>query len=362
MRQIRVLGLKVRFRTLKYWPLQAEASFALIGITYPGCLQRMLHGSARAFSITLTDIISEAIAIKEQSLSTSAPTVGAQCAHHLGLLRHKSDTQRRDSLAYLTTVMSTHPPSLPLPVSATTVIPAAQPLMTDRSNAVRQQLLKLLQSLPKDDIAYQADKLQLHIRVGMTHIATDVRFFALDVLEWLLGVAGEEVVSCAGGWMKTLKSFMVLLCWQSDNLNSKWSTLKSSGKTGDEAKLVVKLMTSLTSFLRVGLLPPLQTTAADMYPPTFPLTDAWHHAPPHVIGVSNPFARLNLFGPPRDEESEMYESREDRQRIFRKRVETQIIAGLEQATMGGGQMGRAAAQLRKVVNEGMADCRHTRQD
>jgi pre-rRNA-processing protein IPI1 len=70
---------------------------------------------------------------------------------------------------------------------------------------------------------------------------------------------------------------------------------------------------------------------------------------------SNAYAHLNLFGAARDEEAEMYEDREDRQRLFRDRAEAAIIAGLEQATKGGGELGRAGAQLRKAVKEGMAD-------
>jgi pre-rRNA-processing protein IPI1 len=70
---------------------------------------------------------------------------------------------------------------------------------------------------------------------------------------------------------------------------------------------------------------------------------------------SNAYAHLNLFGSTRDEEAEMYEDREDRQRVFHDRVEAAVVAGMEQATKGGGELGRAAAQLRKVLKEGMAD-------
>lgn len=70
---------------------------------------------------------------------------------------------------------------------------------------------------------------------------------------------------------------------------------------------------------------------------------------------SSAYTHLNLFGATRDEDAEMYEDREDRQRVFHDRAEAALAAGLEQATKGGGELGRAATQLRKIVKEGMAD-------
>lgn len=295
-----------------------------------------------------------AIALKQQSLSANAPTVEAQCAHHLGLLNHKSDTQRRDSLAYLTTVISTHPPNVPLPQPSSVIIPTVQRLILDGSNAVRQQLLKLLQSLPKDDIAGHTDQLLLHTRAGMTHLSTEIRLFALEVLEWLLAAAGDDVVSCAGGWVKTLKCFLSLLGWKND-ASSKWSSTRSFGRSSStESKVQVKQMNALTAFLRAGLLHSQTTSAVRGGADYFPLWQTEHHV---LSERSNLYAHLNLFGAARDEEAEMYEDREDRQRVFHDRAEASIVAGLEQAIRGGGEPGRAAAQLRKVLKEGMVDYR-----
>jgi pre-rRNA-processing protein IPI1 len=293
-------------------------------------------------------LIQEAIALKQQSLSTVAPTLEAQCAHHLGLLNHKSDAQRRESLAYLTTAIISNPPTVPLPQPSSVIIPTAQRLILDGSNSVRQQLLKLLQSLPQRDIASHADQLLLHTRAAMTHLATEIRVFGLDVLEWLLGVTGDEVVSCAGGWVKMLKCFLSLLGWQSE-ATSKWSAAKSYGKA--DSKIQSRQMTALTVFLRAGLFH-AQATTSVLSESNFPLWQTEHHG---VSERSNAYAHLNLFGATRDEEAEMYEDREDRQRVFHDRAETAVVAGLEQATKGGGELGRAAAQLRKVVKEGMAD-------
>lgn len=238
---------------------------------------------------------------------------------------------------------------MPLPQPSSVIIPVAQKLILDGSNSVRQQLLKLLQSLPPLDIASHADQLLLHTRAAMTHLATEIRLFGLDVLEWLLAVAGDEVVSCAGGWVKMLKCFLSLLGWQSE-ASSKWSTARSYGKA--DTKMQVKQMNALTSFLRAGLSHRQTIAPVDISDSNFPLWHTQHHV---LSERSNVYAHLNLFGAAREEEAEMYEDREDRQRLFRDRAEAAIVAGLEQATKGGGELGRAGAQLRKAVKEGMAD-------
>ncbi|KAJ4368961.1 rRNA processing protein [Neocucurbitaria cava] len=303
----------------------------------------------KAANSTSTSFRAKSISLKQQALSTSAPTLEAQCAHHLGLLNHKSDTQRKESLAFLTSAITSNPPNTPLPQPSSVIIPAVQRLVLDGSNNVRQQLLKLLQSLPQVDIASHTDQLLLHTRAAMTHLAAEIRVFGLEVLEWLLGVAGDEVVSCAGGWVKMLKCFLSLLSWQSEE-SSKWSTAKSYGKA--DSKIQVKQMNALTSFLRIGLYHAQAVASVTGGDSNFPLWQTEHHV---LSGRSNAYAHLNLFGAARDEEAEMYEDREDRQRVFHDRAEAAVVAGLEQATKGGGELGRAAAQLRKVIKEGMAD-------
>ncbi|KAJ4356005.1 rRNA processing protein [Didymosphaeria variabile] len=312
----------------------------------------------KAANSTDTSFKAKAIALKQQSLSTNAPTVEAQCAHQISLLNHKSDAQRRDSLAYLTTVISTHPPGSPLPQPASVIIPAIQRLVLDGSNSVRQQMLKLVQSLPKTDIASHTDSLLLHTRAGLTHLSTDIRTFALDMLEWLLSVAGDEVVSCAGGWAKTLKCFLSLLGWQTQ-VGDKWSAIRTYGRGASDAKVQAKQMNTLTTFLRAGLIQPTEIVAVGAGTSNFPLWQTEHHV---LSERSSAFAHLNLYGATRDEEAEMYEDREDRQRVFHELAEGAIAAGIEQSTKGGGELGRAGAHLCKAMKEGMADFHRVDED
>ena len=64
-----------------------------------------------------------AIVLTQQSLHLSAPTSNATFTHNLSLLSAKSDSQRRDSLAYLTTTISSRPVNSPLPQPVSVILP-----------------------------------------------------------------------------------------------------------------------------------------------------------------------------------------------------------------------------------------------
>jgi len=153
--------------------------------------------------------------------------------------------------------------------------------------------------------------------------------------------------------VKTLKCFLGLLGWETDS-TGKWSAPKATlGKAGSQGKLLVRQIASLGLFVRAGLV--LSSTGSDVLNGSwsgFPLA----HVEQHMITQrSYVFRHLNLFSTPRNDDAAMYEDREDRQRVFNEKAEAAIVAGLEQAKKSGGEVGRAAAQLRKAVLEGMAD-------
>ena len=215
---------------------------------------------------------------------------------------------------------------------------------------MRAQLIKLLRLLSAGEVEDHVDQLLLYIRAGMTHLAADVRVTAIELLDWLLEVSGQETVSCAGGWVKTLKCFLAVLGWQNGDGAVKWSGSRASfGKAGSEGKALVKNLTVLASFLRVGLLSAVEDTEENL-PTTFPIWNAHDHTLPKH---SNGFTHLNLFGAPRDAESEMYEDRQERQRVFHTSFQKSIDRGLEAAKKEGGEVGRAAAAVVKAVTEGL---------
>ena len=255
-------------------------------------------------------------------------------------------------MAYLTSAVTFEP--LPQPLAV--IIEKIRPLLLDGSQPVRQQLNKLLRALPAEGVPNNVGSLILHIRAALTHLSNDVRMTALEAFEWLLVAAGEEAVGAAGAWVKTLKCFLSLLGWQqhqeSKDVVSKWSTVKQArARPAGGDKLFVKQLQTFALFLDIGLGNKKQR-GLEQQPNTFPL---WHTQYHMLSTRSNPYGFLNLFGAPRDEESEAYGDWGSRQRIFKKLAFSQVGDGLEQARREGGEVGRAAATLRRTVDKGMRD-------
>ncbi|KAI7112572.1 hypothetical protein KC352_g35345, partial [Hortaea werneckii] len=103
---------------------------------------------------TDTSFSAKSIVFKQQSVSSGPRDTGALFNHNLSLLASKNETQRRDALQYLTTacMLAQSPEGEGLPQPASAVVAKAQALILDGNGGVRSQLLKLLKSLPVDEI------------------------------------------------------------------------------------------------------------------------------------------------------------------------------------------------------------------
>lgn len=225
------------------------------------------------------------------------------------------------------------------------------PLITDGYTSVRGQLIKLFRALTPAEVGPHVEKALMYARAGMTHLSADIRSDTLNVMEWLLDVAGEEVVSCPGGWMKTLNSFSAMLGWNysiGTATGSQGWTMASKATLGSTkgGTLQARGITILARFLQAGFKPDTQT----VYNPQS-YWDNIYRLPKRP----NPFAYLNLFGPARDEEGEMYPDRESRQRVFYARWNKSIAKGLSEAKQEGGTVGRAASLLDQALMVGMGD-------
>lgn len=233
------------------------------------------------------------------------------------------------------------------------LLPKLLPLTLDGSHGVRTQLLKLLRALPSNDVDDHIEQVLLYIRAGITHLAADIRSTTLDILAWALDCGGNALVSCAGGWVKTLNSLMAMQGWPSESNSGAWSSGRASfGKSDYEDKALVKSLNIMAALLRVGFEESTHEDGADALVHGFPLVDTALHL---ISKRTNCFAHLGLFGLIRDEETQTYEGREDRQRIFHQRFQGSIGHGLEIAKQKGGEVGRAAASVQKVITEGMKD-------
>lgn len=289
-----------------------------------------------------------AIVVNQQTLAADGTDPVEQFKQNLSLaVNAKSDNQRRDALAYITNQLSANPPNNPVGTSG--VLTKLLPVLSDSSASVRTQLLKLFRALPPAEVAPNVEKILMYIRGGMTHLSNDIRSDTLNVLEWLLDVAGQETVSCPGGWLKTLNSFSSMLGWNpnvgSAASNKGWTSASKAAlgtKKGPEAQ--VRQIQVLAKFLQTGFRPE---------PPVPYNPMAYWDNIYRLPQTPNPFAYLNLFGAPRDEDSEMYPDRVSRQRVFDEKWRAAISAGMTGAKKEGGTVGRAAAALDRALGEGL---------
>ncbi|KAE8145818.1 Pre-rRNA-processing protein ipi1 [Aspergillus avenaceus] len=310
-------------------------------------------------NFTDTSFKTKGITLTQQSLTLNAPTSNSQFSHHLSLLSSKSDSQRRDSLAHLTTSITARPVTSPLPQPVSVILPTLLPLILDANTGVRTQLLKLFRSLPAPDVQDHVLQLLPYIRAGMTHLAADIRVSAVEVLTWLVDVAGPEVVSCAGGWIKTLNCFLSVLGWHTEE-SAKWSANRASfGKSGSKGTPMMKVLIALGEFLNAGIGAPEPTDVEMGDSEQTPGVSNWEFpvglAAVHMVpDTASPYAYLNLFGQPRDAEGEMYETWEDRYRVFSTRFMSAVERGVENARKEGGELGRAISGVSKVLKESSA--------
>lgn len=315
----------------------------------------------KADNFTDTSFKSKTIIVNKQSLRISAPTHSSQFTHYFSVASNsKNDSQRRDALSFLISHLSSLPANSELPLPTSVLLPKLLPLVLDGSGSIRTQLLKLFRLFPRNDIAERIENSLLYIRAGMTHLSLDIRTDALAFLEWLLEVAEEEVVGCAGGWFKVLKCFMSIMGWAATTETSKWTfaikaTFPKAGKAYPYQLLV------FSKFLKAGLIESehvirlaelRRSERLNQSISIFPVVDSHFNMIPTV---SNAYAHLNLFGKPRDEEGEAYCDRKARQRVFNNYFLLDIQTGVKTARKDGGEIGRAAAALDEVLRKGMAD-------
>ncbi|KIV85516.1 hypothetical protein PV11_01204 [Exophiala sideris] len=307
--------------------------------------QKLKVGKARpkAENHTDTSFRSKAITLG-QHLDINAPSQTAVFVHQVSLLNSRSDASRKDALGYLTTYVASLSPARNLPVTTSSFLSSLCPLILDGSAGVRNQLLKLFQALPKEDIRDSVAKILPYMRAGMTHLSREIRLTAIDFLSHLIQVAGAELVSCAGGWYQTLECFTTVLGWRSTD-SSKWAANKAS--FAGDVKSTARIMQVLAEFLQAGLATTdVSVSGANTLALDFPL---WQTSAFAIPSKSNAYAYLNLFGTPQDDEKQMLDDREDRLRVYVNQFQALLLAGIDAAKKEGGELGRASSFLAKAL-------------
>lgn len=280
----------------------------------------------------------------QQSLFETAPDYVQKFRHNLSLAAtSSSDRQRRDALNYLTSQLVAGPSNNP--VGTREVLVKLLPLIPSPSSGVGAQLLKLLRCLPGDEVRIHAEEVLRWIRVGMTHLSAEVSLGSLAVLDWLLEIAADEAVSCPGGWVMTLNSFCAMMGWSKAG-NSGWTSAPKMGVRTKDSSSYAQQLSTLARFLQAGL--KAEDTISESQ-------NQYWDCLYRLDRTRDPFAYINIFGKRRDEDGEMYQDRESRQRVFHRRYASLVRAGTEQAKREGGAPGRAATLLERVLQEGAGD-------
>ena len=193
--------------------------------------------------------------------------------------------------------------------------------------------MKLFRSMATREVGDHAADVLPYVRAGMTHLSADVRLSAIDVLSWLVEIAGPELVSCVGGWFKTMNCFLTVLGWREPDA-AKWSAARGSlGRSASEGRPMARTLQAMSDFIAAGIGEAEVLTRERKN--AFPLWHVDHHM---ISRKSGAFAYLNLFGPPRNEENEMLEDQQDRLRVFDAKFRAIIELGLSSAKQEGGEV------------------------
>jgi len=300
----------------------------------------------KANNFTDTSFKSKAIVLQQQ-LTDNAPTVVERFKHNFSLVSSRSDTHRRDALSYLTNQLSTNPPTNPIGTSA--LLHKVLPIMSDSNKSVRANLLKLLQCLPADQVRPHVDRVMLYIRGAMTNISQEVKDDGLNYMEWLLDTAGEDVVASAGCWVKPLNDFIAVLGWSirpppTTGPKSGWTQApRTTFGAKKHGQSFPRQMLMLAKFLDVGF----RSEGAAPWTP-----QDWLNGLCVVPRRPDPYGYIGLFKPARDEDSEMYRTKEDRLEIFNKKFREAVEVGVDLGKKEGGTAGRAAATLAATLLKG----------
>lgn len=239
---------------------------------------------------------------------------------------------------------------------------------------MRTQLLKLLRTLPPEDVRPFVEKVILFVRAGMTNLSAEVSEDSMGVLEWALDVAAHEVVSAPGCWAKPLSCFLSVLKWStyldapnnatiaSSSSSGKWSSAPQASLVGVKKKQAYARQLSVFGrFLAAGLVdhasqqqkeqPGDRNDSGTLRSDKDTLYYNIYESPKEP----GAFTHLNIFGTPRDEESQMYIDADSRRRIFVRRYLAAVIRGLEQARKEGGTVGRAANSVEKTLHDSLGE-------
>jgi len=256
----------------------------------------------------------------------------------------RSEKQRHLSLVALTQQL--YEQSLNEAIETHQILMKVLPLLLDSSSPIRKQLIDLLRYLPAHKVAADAEHISVFVRAGLTHLSAEISQDALAVFNWLLDIAANELVSCPGGWTKSLASFCAILGWSSSK-NAGWSVVPPKTNSQFQDQRIAQIST-LTRLIHAGLHHELDTYdnktcdwAQDILTSCKLSASQW------------PIEHVNIFCNLRSQDSEALVSREARLQEFLVSFSQCLKKGGELARQEGGTLGRIAALLLQTMQDGL---------
>lgn len=195
-------------------------------------------------------LISIAISLPNQSLSRNLDQE-TDLIKRLSLVKHHASTTRKETLIYI----EQHLPENPSLYKQ--ILNAVVPLIIDQSSSVRTALVNLLVAASKKQpnlMELHARSIILYVHSAMTHIVPEIRNDSTKFLDVLIEYGPDSLVRSA--WIKTLKSFFILLNWTlSETKQSVSLAITTSSVTNNSGKAKKQGLDSLARFIKCGCLP-----------------------------------------------------------------------------------------------------------
>lgn len=310
----------------------------------------------KAANATSTSFNAKKLLVNQQ-INAEAPTQPEQFLHHVSLLSSRTDSQRKESLAYLTSALQGEYRTGVIPLPTESFLEKLSSLLLDSNHGVRSQTLKLIMALPERDLGVSVDRMLPYVRAGMMHLSQEIRRNTLDVLSYLLTTCPAEFVSARGGWTKTTQCFANMLGFKDVAESETWSLHKTGFR--EDSKAIARTLQVAEQFISAGLVQPMSTRKSSQNPwegrphstEVF-LCDIEHHT---ISSKSNPFGYLSLFGSPPDDDSKQLEDLEARVLEFQHKFYSEFTKNLIKAKQEGGDVGRTAGQLLKTIEKSCSE-------
>ncbi|MCJ1467218.1 rRNA processing protein [Pseudocyphellaria aurata] len=294
---------------------------------------------------TNTTFETRAIVVHQQSLREDEPSKSDLISKQITSLNSQNDKKRREALTYLKNLPVAE---LSDAIQTEGLLPKLLQLTLVVNHQVRREAVVVLSLIPPEQAAEYVEQMLPFVRAGLTHLAANIAATSLELLDWLIKSCGEQLVSCRGGWVKTLKCFLVMLRWTSEAKTSGWVFNRSS--VGKQASSLARCLQVLAAFLETGLRRPKEDCAKV---PIFPIVSTLGTISPTATATT--FSYLDLFGEVPDNDNAECNDVDTRKRVVAESFQIPLGKGLAALLEDGGHVGAAAWQAVENLQMGMTD-------